>query len=294
MSASVSGRISNRSRRLVVTLLVAALAFALALVTSGRAARAAGADPNPNPNDAKTRYMSGQSHYNLNEFAEALQDFKEAYRLRPDPAFLFNIAQCERQLGNLEEAIKFYRSYLRNKPDAGNKREIEKKIEELRGLTEAKKKATMGAPQSVIPPAAVEDQGGRGGGAARALEPPPALVAPPASEPPPVAAESPKTTTSTSRSTSTTTTTTTSTPTGTTASAGTTLAAAEPAPAAPGVDLTAHPSETNGDAPPIYKRWYFWAGAGALVVVLGVVAAVAMSGGSSGPPASGLGNQRVF
>jgi tetratricopeptide (TPR) repeat protein len=291
MSASVSGRISNSSRRLVVQMLVAALAFALALAMSARAARAAGAAAEPN--DAKARYMSGQSHYNLNEFAEALQDFKEAYRLRPDPAFLFNIAQCERQLGNLEEAIKFYRSYLRNKPDAGNKREIEKKIEELKVLTEAKKKATMGAPQSVIPPATVDDQSGRGGGA---------VLPPPASEPPAVAPaavpEAPKTTTSTSTSTSTTTTTTTSTPASTptnaSASTGTALAAAEPAPAALGVDLTAHPSETNAGAPPIYKRWYFWAGAGAVVVVLGVVAAVAMSGGSSAPPASGLGNQRVF
>jgi tetratricopeptide (TPR) repeat protein len=280
MSASVSGRISNRSRRLVVQMLIAALAFALAMAMSARAARAA------DPNDAKSRYLSGQSHYNLNEFAEALQDFKEAYRLRPDPAFLFNIAQCERQLGNLEEAIKFYRTYLRNKPEAGNKREIEKKIDELKGLIEAKKKATMGAPQAVIPPSAVDDQSGPGGASARAPEPTPAVVVPasPTNEPPPAAPEAAKATTSTSAST----------PTSANASAGTTLAAAEPSPATPGVDLTAHPSETDAGATPIYKRWYFWAGAGAVVVVLGVVAAVAMSGGSSAPPASGLGTQRVF
>lgn len=29
--------------------------------------------------EAKARYTTAQSHYNLNEFQEALQDFKEAY-----------------------------------------------------------------------------------------------------------------------------------------------------------------------------------------------------------------------
>src|SRR5579862_3647758 len=125
---------------------MALLLAILAITATGRTARAA------EPGDAKARYMSGQSHYNLNEFAEALQDFKEAYRLHPDPAFLFNIAQCERQLGELDEAIKFYRSYLRNKPDASNAREVQKKIDELRALAEAKTKARDGAPTSVIPP----------------------------------------------------------------------------------------------------------------------------------------------
>src|SRR5215471_18685451 len=179
-------------------------------------------------NDAKTRYLSGQSHYNLNEFTEALQDFKEAYRLRPDPAFLFNIAQCERQLGDLEEAIKFYRSYLRNKPDAPNKREVEKKIDEMKGLIEAKKKATTGAPQSVIPP--LDDGGTRAPDRSRSSEPPPVVLTPPS--PPP--------------------------------------------------------------AGPIYKKWWFWAGVGALAVGAGVLTAVALSGGAASPPSSALGNQRVF
>ena len=170
-SGIIGKRSKQRGNGLAVRLAMAAL-----LLLGGGAARAA----DPGPGDAKARYLSGQSHYNLNEFAEALQDFKEAYRLRPDPAFLFNIAQCERQLGNLEEAIKFYRSYLRNKPETDNKREIEKKIEELKGLVEAKKKATTGAPQSVMPPAAVDDAssgrgsagGGAGGSTGREVAPP--------------------------------------------------------------------------------------------------------------------------
>jgi Tetratricopeptide repeat len=257
---------------------VTRLAATIVLLLATGAARGA------EPGDAKARYLSGQSHYNLNEFADALQDFKEAYRLHPDAAFLFNIAQCERQLGDLEEAIKFYRSYLRNKPEASNKREVERKIEELKGLVEAKKKATTGAPQSVIPPSAVDEPGAGRGPAARSTdpdrstshEPPAATTTPATTSIVPLAPVSPSP-----------------------------VSAPPPAPAAPssleaapeahpGVDLTAHPLAADGAAAtPIYRKWWFWAGAGALVVGLGVVAVAALSGGVH-PPASGLGNQKVF
>ena len=223
--------------------------------------------------DAKARYMSGQSHYNLNEFPEALQDFKEAYRLHPDPAFLFNIAQCERQLGELEEAIKFYRSYLRNKPDATNAKEVQKKIDELKGLSDAKRKSKEGAPQSVIAPTTAPPPMDASHGTA----PPPAPVAPltppPASSgastrsgtaPPPAPvpnlAPAPEAATST------------------TSNAG-------------GADLSAKPS--SGEGEPIYTKWWLWAGVGA-VVVGAVVIAIVASGGSASAPSSPLGNRNVF
>jgi tetratricopeptide (TPR) repeat protein len=213
--------------------------------------------------------MSGQSHYNLNEFAEALQDFKEAYRLHPDPAFLFNIAQCERQLGDFDEAIKFYRSYLRNKPEATNAKEVQKKIDELKGLSDAKRKSQTGAPQSVIapttPPPPVSPSA-----------PPPAPVAPiaplspsPSGTAPPPAAEPPA-------------------PVPNLAPAP---AAAATTTTAPGADLTAKPAEA--ESTPIYKQWWFWAGAGAVVVGVVVVAVVASSGSASAP-GSALGNKKVF
>jgi tetratricopeptide (TPR) repeat protein len=265
MPAHVVGTRSNNGRP-PLALLAAAVALAAATLLGAGVARAG----DPAPSDAKARYLSGQSHYNLNEFAEALQDFKEAYRLRPDPAFLFNIAQCERQLGNLEEAIKFYRSYLRNKPDAGNKREIERKIEELKGLIDAKKKVTTGSPQAVMPPSTVDDST-----PTHVPEPPPPApiqTPTPAPAEPPISAPAPAATTP------------------------------APAPApdstpkhdAPGADLTAHPAEASaGAAKPIYRQWWLWAGAGAVLVGLGILTAVALSGGSS-PPASALGTHKVF
>ena len=216
------------------------------------------------PGDAKARYISGQSHYNLNEFAEALQDFKEAYRLHPDPAFLFNIAQCERQLGDFDEAIKFYRSYLRNKPDATNAREVQRKIEELKGLADAKRKSSEGAPHSVIPPATPPPEPAHAPPPApiAPLTPPPAAVASPPSPPGPNLAPPPEVAATTTTTTS-----------------------------APGVDLTATPTAPEGA--PIYKQWWFWTGAGALVVGAVVVAIVATSG-SAAAPSSPLGNKKVF
>ena len=41
--------------------------------------------------------------------------FEGGYRMRHDPAFLFNIAQCQRQLRRYEE--RSYRAYLRETAD---------------------------------------------------------------------------------------------------------------------------------------------------------------------------------
>ena len=85
---------------------------------------------------AKACYKRGRTHYQLGEYREALKEFKEAYRLRPDASFLFNIAQCHRQLGELVDAIKFYSSYLREAPDAANRAEVERQIRELKSAAE--------------------------------------------------------------------------------------------------------------------------------------------------------------
>src|SRR5512141_1027182 len=93
----------------------AAFAFAF-LAASFATAASAQEDSGSAKQEAKAHFMSGQRHYNLNELSEALADFKDAYRLYPDPVFLFNLGQCERQLGHHEEAIRFYRNFLREQP----------------------------------------------------------------------------------------------------------------------------------------------------------------------------------
>jgi hypothetical protein len=85
---------------------------------------------------ARAEAEEAMRRYNLNEFSDSLIKFKSAYLHYPDPVFLFNIAQCERQLGDTGEALKFYRNYLRELPDAPNREEVRELVAALeRGAT---------------------------------------------------------------------------------------------------------------------------------------------------------------
>ena len=101
---------------------------------------------------ARASFASGTSHYDLAEYEPALTDFKEAYRNFPDPNFLFNIAQCHRQLGQNDDAIRFYRTYLSKVPQAPNQREIRAMITKLEKLSAEQRAA---APPPVVTPAPV-------------------------------------------------------------------------------------------------------------------------------------------
>jgi hypothetical protein len=90
---------------------VAALAVCWALAGVARAA--AGNSGPTSGGSAKELYDGGRTNYNLGHFEEALADFEKAYRVRHDPVFLFNIAQCQRSLHRYEEAARSYRTYLR-------------------------------------------------------------------------------------------------------------------------------------------------------------------------------------
>ena len=79
---------------------------------------------------AKKLYIQGERKYSMGEFKEALQLFSAAYEALPLPGFLFNIGQCERQLGNHKKAIFLYRRYLQKQPDARNRALVEKLIAE--------------------------------------------------------------------------------------------------------------------------------------------------------------------
>jgi tetratricopeptide (TPR) repeat protein len=73
--------------------------------------------------EAKVFSDRGSSAYNLKHFTEALVMFQRAYRENQNPAYLFNIAECERQLGSFEMAAKSYRAYAEQSPEAPNRDE---------------------------------------------------------------------------------------------------------------------------------------------------------------------------
>jgi tetratricopeptide (TPR) repeat protein len=92
--------------------------------------------------EARKHYDRGMRAYNLQDFKGALSEFQRAYVELPDAAFLFNIGQAQRQLGQYEAASKSYHLYLASAPDAPNRDQVAKLIEQMdRAAVEARAKA---------------------------------------------------------------------------------------------------------------------------------------------------------
>ncbi len=253
------------------------LAALACLAAMGVAGAGGAAEPSRDAKqEAKARFVAGQSHYNLNEFTEALREFKEAYRLYPDPVFLYNLGQCERQLEHHEEAIRFYRSFLREQPKAPNRQEVVRKIEEMEAALKAKEAAPDRPPLTPAP----------------ALEPAAAKVAPPAplalppttpsviAEPVP-APPSPAPTAALPIGAP---------PVGAEAAAPPALSASPQS-----IDLsTPSAPEPEASKPPIYKKWWFWTAAAAVAVGAGVGIYAGTAGDGPSAPSSELGSRKVF
>ena len=104
--------------------------------------------------EAKDHYDRGMAHYELGEFAAAVDEFKAAYALSQAPGLLFNLAQASRLNKEYEQALHFYRTYLRVRPDAANRDDVEKRITELEPVVEMRRRAEM--EKLAVPPAPVE------------------------------------------------------------------------------------------------------------------------------------------
>jgi tetratricopeptide (TPR) repeat protein len=86
-----------------------------------------------NLSQARAAYKIASQHFKLGEFQAALDGFKEVYRLHEDPTFLFNIGQCQRQLGQRADAVTSFRTYLVEAKHPANRDEVEAIITQLRG-----------------------------------------------------------------------------------------------------------------------------------------------------------------
>ncbi len=102
------------------------MSSALWLVLSA-VAMAAPATPAPaktvDPDEAKARvlFKEAQVAYDVGRFDDALTRYSDAYTLKPLPGFLFNIAQCHRNLGHFKEAAFFFGRFIDNaRPDTAD------------------------------------------------------------------------------------------------------------------------------------------------------------------------------
>ncbi|HLK93828.1 MAG TPA: tetratricopeptide repeat protein [Polyangia bacterium] len=138
---------------------MAAVLLATALAGAPGAARADAAQ-------ARAHFEKGRSYFEVDEYDKAIEEFKAAHVEKPDPAYLLNIAECYRHLGEYKQAVAFYRRFLTLAPANDPLRpKSAKRIAELQGKEDE-------PPHPSAPPPA-------------ATEPPPPL--PPAAPPPPEA-----------------------------------------------------------------------------------------------------------
>jgi tetratricopeptide (TPR) repeat protein len=76
-----------------------------------------GSGPDPELVQAKQHFATARTAYDAGRFEQALAEFQAAYAKKPIPAFLFNVGQCERQLGHYDRAIFFFERYLESSPN---------------------------------------------------------------------------------------------------------------------------------------------------------------------------------
>jgi tetratricopeptide (TPR) repeat protein len=129
--------------QLVLLRLAIAVAVGMSTVLAG-AAQAAPKKPATPPahdaqqeKEARAHFDRAEKAFNLGRFEEALAAYQAAYEALPLPAFLFNIAQCHRNLRNREQAIFFYQRYLSLAPDAPNRPVVEDLITDQKRQLEA-------------------------------------------------------------------------------------------------------------------------------------------------------------
>ncbi|HKA91616.1 MAG TPA: hypothetical protein VKE22_28330 [Haliangiales bacterium] len=135
------------------------LGIALALAAPSLPARADDKKPakadRTRVREARRAFEAGKKAYTLSDFDKAIELWKEAYELKDDPIFLYNIAQAFRQKGDGGKAIFYYKGYLRELPDAKNRGEVEEKVADLqKQIDEAEKAAQPAPPAEPAPPPA--------------------------------------------------------------------------------------------------------------------------------------------
>src|SRR5262245_50804586 len=87
--------------------------------------------------EARAHYKRGIAAYALSHFAEAAEEYEQAFTLEPDPALLYNAAQAHRLAGNKTRALTLYQNYLRIFGDkVPNKAEVTAHIAKLKAAIE--------------------------------------------------------------------------------------------------------------------------------------------------------------
>lgn len=74
----------------------------------------------------------GKRAYRTGQYDQAVAAFEAAYTIKPEPLFLFNMAQARRLSGRNQEALQLYERYLQNDPGSELREKTEGYIAEVK------------------------------------------------------------------------------------------------------------------------------------------------------------------
>src|SRR5689334_12023880 len=105
----------------------------VAVVMAISSAAMAQAAPTANDNEAaRAHFMAGSAYYEQANYADAVKEFNEAYRLSQRPDLLYNLALAYERLEQWDEAIGALDRYLALKPDAQDRNIIQTRLENMK------------------------------------------------------------------------------------------------------------------------------------------------------------------
>ncbi|MBV8763263.1 MAG: hypothetical protein JO257_38625 [Deltaproteobacteria bacterium] len=77
---------------------------------------------------AKQLYDEGLRHYQVAEYTQAIDAWKQAYLISKKPLLLFNIGQAYRLSGDCTQAMTFYDNYTEAEPNPKNQDELDQAV----------------------------------------------------------------------------------------------------------------------------------------------------------------------
>ena len=132
---------SPRPGRRKAALVASALALAAVLGSTNALADAR--------TEARRHFKTGMGLVDKKKFTEGIKELEKAYEILPHPNVAFNIAQAQAEAGNLDFAIRAYRTYLQSDPP--DRIDVAKIMQELVEKLAAQKAAAAGPTAGVEP-----------------------------------------------------------------------------------------------------------------------------------------------
>jgi tetratricopeptide (TPR) repeat protein len=105
--------------------------------------------------EATRLFREAMAEYDRENYDQAIESFKAAYRLTRAPELLFNIAQAYRRKGPVgcKDALDYFESYERARDDKSRGIDVEPMIAEMKRCTQSQNDAARAAAPTASPPA---------------------------------------------------------------------------------------------------------------------------------------------